>query len=172
MEQIGPSPAIDAMLVANRKYAASFHPGQLRAQPRKRLAVVLCMDARIDPIAVLGLAYGDAHIIRNAGGRMADALRSLAVSQAMLGTGEVAIIHHTRCGMAEIADDAIREEIRRQGRDPGDGPFHTFSSLEDVTREDVAIYRTSSLVRQDIPVRGFVFDVATGLLAEVDASGG
>lgn len=159
------------MLVANRRYAASFHSGQLPAQPRKRLAVVLCMDARIDPIAVLGLAYGDAHIIRNAGGRMADALRSLAVSQAMLGTREVAIIHHTHCGMAGVADDEIREEIRRQGREPGDVPFHAFSSLEEVTREDVAIYRAAPLVRQDIRVRGFVFDVATGLLTEVDASG-
>lgn len=170
MDPSGAPSAIDAMLAANRDYAAGFHRGRLPAQPRKRLAVVLCMDARINPMAALGLDYGDAHIIRNAGGRMAEALRSLAVSQAMLGTAEVAVIHHTSCGMAGITDDAIRDELRRQGRDPGDIVFQTFSSLETVTREDIRIYRESPLVRQDIPVRGFIFDVDAGALTEVESA--
>lgn len=160
--------AIDAALEANRRYAESFDPSDA-GQPK--LAVVLCMDARIDPIRALGLRYGHAHIVRNAGGRMVDALRSLAISQRLLGTSEVAVIHHTECGMQTFTDDEMRARLRNEsGIDAGDMVFHSFRDLEESVRDDLSIYRASTLVRQDIPVRGFVYDVATGSLREVMAA--
>ncbi len=126
------------------------------------------MDARIDPVHALGLPYGHAHIIRNAGGRMADALRSLAISQRMLGTTEVAIIHHTECGMMTFTDDDMRRRLRAEAGVAADHiSFLPFRSLEESVRDDLQMYRSSSLVRQDVPVRGFVYHVANGLLQEV-----
>ncbi len=158
--------AIDAALEANQRYAREFTPSEA-GQPR--LAVVLCMDARIDPIRALGLRYGHAHIIRNAGGRMVDAIRSLAISQRFLGTSEVAVIHHTECGMMLFTDEEMRAKLAEMGLQPGDSPFHTFRSLDQSVREDLALYRTSPLVRQDIPLRGFVYEVAEGRLREVES---
>jgi carbonic anhydrase len=160
--------AIDDLLEANRRFAASFAPGS--APPSPRLALVLCMDARIDPIRALGLAYGHAHIIRNAGGRVADALRSLAMSQGVLGTREVAVVHHTECGMMAPGDDAVREKVHAGGvqRLPETMPLLTFTDLETSVRDDLALYRSSPLVRQDVVLRGFVYDVSTGALTEVE----
>jgi carbonic anhydrase len=158
--------ALDDMLEANRRYAVEFEPGY---RPQPVLAIVACMDARIDPPRALGLTYGTAHIIRNAGGRVAEALRSLAISQAVLGTREVAIIHHTECGMQAPAE-TIRERIAAglgHEVDPS-LPLLAFSDLAESVREDLAIYRTSPLVRHDIPVRGFIYDVVTRRLSEVD----
>lgn len=157
--------AIDGILAANRRFAANFEPRPAQAP---HVAVVLCMDARIDPIRALGLPYGTANIIRTAGGRIADALRSLAISQSVLGTNEVAIVHHTECGLEAIDDDAIRERLAANGLSaPADMAFHTFRDLEQSLDEDMAVYRASTLVRQDIPVRTFVYEVGTGLLREV-----
>ncbi|MBI2765535.1 MAG: carbonic anhydrase [Chloroflexi bacterium] len=126
------------------------------------------MDARLDPVQFLGLRYGEAHIIRNAGGRMAEAIRSLAVSQSLLGTAAVAVIHHTECGMLGRSDNEIRDEIRRQrGAAPEGLTFLPFGDLEQSVRDDLALYRGTPFLRQDIPVRGFIMDIATGLLREV-----
>lgn len=157
--------SIEHALEANRRYAETFSPGEAGTP---RLAVVLCMDARIDPLRALGLPYGYAHIIRNAGGRVADALRSLAISQRLLGTREVAIVHHTECGMMTFTDDDMRQRLREEAGMVADHlAFLPFKDLEESIRDDLRLYRMSPLVRQDVVVRGFVYDVATGLLREV-----
>lgn len=161
---------IDEILAANEAFAKSFVGKDLAAPPRRKVAIVACMDARIDPFRALGLAEGDAHIIRNAGGRVVEALRSLAISQQLLGTEEVAIIHHTGCGMATFTDAEIRDKLRQSlGADADHIAFLPFSAkeIDDSVRADLALYRRSPIVRQDIPVRGFVYDVATGRLREV-----
>src|SRR5581483_9051416 len=130
--------------------------------------VVVCMDARIDPARALGLEEGDAHVIRNARGRVVEALRSLAISQQLLGTREVAIIHHTDCGMLTFTDADIRAKLRANlDADADDVAFLAFSDVDASVRADLAIYRHSPIVRQDIPVRGFAYDVHTGALREV-----
>lgn len=154
---------IDDIVAANQRFAARFVP---RPKPDPTVALVLCMDARINPIRALGLPYGSAHIMRNAGGRVIDALRSIAVSQVVFGTRELAIIHHTECGMATVTDDDIAQLLRQSGREPGDARFFTFQDLEQSLREDVEVYRASSLVRQNVVLRTFIYDVATGRLHE------
>jgi carbonic anhydrase len=157
--------AIDALVAANLAFAAAYTFTPIK-QPR--VALVLCMDARIDPVRALGIPQGEVHIIRNAGGRVADAVRSLIVSQQVIGTEEVAIVHHTDCGMARVTDDEIRATLReRFAEDPPDIAFLSFGDLEDSVREDVALYRRTPHLRQDVPVRGFIYDVATGRLIEV-----
>jgi carbonic anhydrase len=124
------------------------------------------MDARIEPMRALGLRIGDAHVIRNAGGRVSDALRSLAISQTLLGTEEVMIIHHTDCGMVTFTDDAIRGMLRERGVNADDVAFLPFPNLEQSVRDDIALYKQSPLTR-DLPVRGFIYDVNTGSVTEV-----
>ena len=159
---------IDEVLAANRAYAAGFTKGDLPSPPARRLAIVVCMDARIDPARALGLADGDAHVIRNAGGRMVEALRSLAISQQLLDTQEVMVIHHTDCGMLTFTDAELRAILReRLGADADHIAFLPFQDLEESVRADLAAYRASPVVRQDIPVRGFIYDVRTGALREV-----
>jgi len=159
---------IDELLEQNDQYAATFGAGGLPMAPAKQIAIVTCMDARIHPEAALGLHVGDTHMIRNAGGRVADALRSLAISQTLLGTKEVAIIHHTDCGMVTFSDENIRQKLRdERGIDADDVAFLPFKDLEQSVRDDIAVYERSPLVRHDIPVRGFVFDVASGKITEV-----
>jgi carbonic anhydrase len=166
-----PMSVIDDTLRANQRYAAEFDRGELQLPPARRLAVVVCMDARIDPARALGLAEGDAHVIRNAGGRISEALRSLAISQTLLGTEEVAIIHHTDCGMVTFTDETIRAKLRRERKIDADHvAFLPFSDLDQSVRDDIAAYRRSPLVRQDVPVRGFVYDVKTGRLREIAPS--
>jgi carbonic anhydrase len=158
---------IDETLQANARYAATFHKGSLPMPPGRKLAIVVCMDARIDPARALGLEEGDAHVIRNAGGRIADALRSLAVSQTLLGTEEVMIVHHTDCGMLTFTDESIRRRLKERGVDADDVAFLPFADVEQSVLADIEAYHRSPLVRHDIPVRGFVFDVKTGRVAEV-----
>lgn len=161
-------PAIQEFLKANEDYASSFSKGELALPPARRVAVVVCMDARIDPARALGLQEGDAHVIRNAGGRISDSLRSLTISQTLLGTEEVAIIHHTDCGMLTFSDDDIRSKLRAEKNVDADAvAFLPFKDLDRSVLDDIALYRASPLVRQDIPVRGFVYDVRTGRLREV-----
>ena len=160
----------DELVQANKAYSASFQKGDLALRPRRKIALVVCMDARIDPARALGLEEGDAHVIRNAGGRIADSLRSLAISQELLGTQEVAIVHHTDCGMLTFSDDAMRGRLReRRGADADAVAFLPFRDLDQSVRDDLALYAASPLVRHDIPVRGFVYDVKTGRLREVQA---
>lgn len=158
--------AIDNAVLANLEFAAGFQaPSQ---PPQPTLALVLCMDARIDPIRALGLPPGHAHIIRNAGGRVVDAIRSLIVSQTMIGTEEVAIVHHTQCGMSTFTDAEIRQKLRAERNAIADDiAFLAFEDLEQAIRDDIRIYRQSALLRQDIPVRGFIYEVETGRLREV-----
>ena len=125
------------------------------------------MDARLDPARFLGLQEGDAHVIRNAGGRAADAIRSLVISQQLLGTREVVVIHHTDCGMLTFTDDQLRQKLRDDLGVQTNDVFLPFSDLEQSVRDDVAAIRTSPLLLKDVPVRGFIYDVRTGRLQEV-----
>jgi carbonic anhydrase len=159
---------IDEFLAANATYAKAFTKGELALPPGRKVAVVVCMDARIDPARALGLEEGDAHVIRNAGGRITDALRSLAISQSLLGTEAVAIVHHTDCGMLTFDDTFIRGKLRlERGADADHLAFLPFKDLDQSVVDDLAVYDSSPLVRHDIPVRGFVYDVRTGRLREV-----
>ena len=160
--------AIDDALRANEEYARDFGHGDLGAKPQRKLAVVTCMDCRLEPLRFLGLEPGDAHVIANAGGRARDALRSLVVSQQMLGTEEVAVVHHTECGMGAYTNDAIRERVREgTGADPADLDFLAFGDLEQSVREDVAFLRDSPLIPDSVTIRGFVYDVKSGRVSEV-----
>jgi carbonic anhydrase len=159
--------AIDHLIHANQSYIASF-PGARPLRPRLRMAVIACMDSRLDLFGALGLDIGDAHLIRNAGGKVTDdVLRSLALSQRSMGTREVAIIHHTECGMLGLDDDAFRAELTREsGQEP---PWRVpgFIDLPTDVRESVAAVRNCPWIPNREDVRGFVFDVATGQLVEI-----
>ena len=161
--------ALADLLAANARYAERFSHGDLPAPPARRLAILTCMDARIEPLAMLGLEPGDAHVIRNAGGRTTeDALRSLVISSALLGTREFLVIHHTECGMQSFTNDALRERLRRE-RGVADVAmdFLPFSDLEESVRADVAAIRACPLFPNDIQVSGLIYDVRSGRLREV-----
>jgi carbonic anhydrase len=154
---------------ANTKYATQFDKGDLPMPPGRHVAVLTCMDARLDPAKFLGLSEGDAHVIRNAGGR-ADwsAIRSLAISQALLGTKEVVVIHHTECGMLTFSNADLRKTLREKYHsETSDRDFLPFTNLEQSVRDDVETIRESPLVSKDAPVHGFVYDVKTGRLEAV-----
>jgi len=160
---------LPAILEANAGYAASFAKGDLPMPPARHFAVLTCMDARLDPAQALGLAEGDAHVVRNAGGRASDdAIRSLVISQQLLGTREVVVIHHTDCGMLTFTNGDLRDKLARElGADASGVDFLPFSDVEESVRQDVATIRSSPLVPAEVPVRGFVYDVRTGRLSEV-----
>jgi carbonic anhydrase len=159
---------VDELVEANRKFARGFTRGGLPMPPRRRVAVVTCMDARILPAEVLGLEFGDAHVIRNAGGRAREALRSLVISQQLLGTREVAVIHHTDCGMLTFTNQVLRDKVKRElHADASHIDFLPFQGLEESVLEEVAFLLGSPLIPDDIPVRGFIYDVNSGKLVEV-----
>lgn len=158
----------DELLQANNKYAKTFDRGDLPMPPARRLAVVTCMDARIIPSRQLGLEEGDAHVIRNAGGRSRDALRSLVISQRLLGTNEIAVIHHTDCGMLTFTNSDLHAKVKQDlGADASAIDFLPFSDVEESVREDVAFLLSSPLIPGNVIIRGFVYDVRTGKLNEV-----
>ena len=159
----------DEIETANARYAEGFAKGDLATPPKRRFAVLTCMDARLDPAKALGLEEGDAHVIRNAGGRASDdALRSLVISQQLLGTREVLVVHHTDCGMATFTNDQLRDKLRAAlGVDPGDTDFLPFADIEQSVRDDVATIRASPLISTDVRITGYVYDVWTGRLSEV-----
>src|SRR4051812_25205886 len=160
--------AIDELLQANAGYAKTFNRGDLATPPRRKLAIVTCMDARILPSRAFGLEEGDAHIIRNAGGRAKDALRSLVISQRLLGTREIAVIHHTECGMLTFTNPDLHAKVKKDlGADSSHIDFLPISDLEESIREDVAFLLSSPLIPGDVVVRGFLYDVHTGRLNEV-----
>jgi carbonic anhydrase len=159
----------DAVVGNNAAYVAEFDKGDLPLPPGRKLAVLACMDARLDPARVLGLQEGDAHVIRNAGGVVSDdALRSLAISQNLLGTEEIILIHHTDCGMLTFTDDEFVEKLEQQTGSRPQWPVHTFRDLEGNVRESVERIRNDPFVPHTDNVRGFVYEVETGRLREVD----
>jgi carbonic anhydrase len=137
----------------------------LPAQPAKRLAVVACMDTRLDPVRGLGLELGDAHVIRNAGGLAREALRSLVISQQLLGTREVVILHHTECGMLTFKNEDLYERLGAEAREID---FQPFSDLDESVRNDIRFLKDSPLIPDDVSIRGFVYDVKTGTVREVE----
>ncbi len=161
--------SIDQALEANERYARSFDKHALPKAPARRLAVLTCMDARLDPQSFLGLELGDAHVIRNAGGRATeDAVRSLVISQRLLGTNEVLVIHHTDCGMLTFSNQELVDRIREElGADASGWDFLPFSDLEQSVRDDVEALRRSELIPDDVRIAGAVYDVGTGRLREV-----
>jgi carbonic anhydrase len=178
----------DEVLAANQAYARSFGDrGKLAMPPARRFTILTCMDARLDPAKFAGLAEGDAHVIRNAGGRASDdAIRSLVISHKLLGTNEWFVIHHTNCGMETFTDVVMRDLLGRSldtatvdaqgwhdvGRGPGstEGEFIdwlTFTNLEQSVVTDVRRIRQHPLVPRDVPVYGYIYDVTSGRLVEV-----
>jgi carbonic anhydrase len=155
------------LIANNAAYAAGFTKGDLPILPAKKVAVLACMDARIDPAKALGLQEGDAHVIRNAGGvATEDALRSLTLSQRLLGTEEIILIHHTDCGMERFKDDELKEQILAEtGIRPGFA-LEAFSSAEADVRQTAARIRASPFLPHK-SIRGFVYEVETGKLREV-----
>ena len=178
----------DEVIEANDRYAATFGAkGDLSLPPARQFAILTCMDARLDPAGYAGLSEGDAHVIRNAGGRASDdAIRSLVISYKLLGTREWFVIHHTNCGMEFFTDDVIRgllahsletaelgpDGFRDVGRGPGSAEANyvdwlTISNNAQSVTEDVSRIRAHPLVPGTIPIYGFIYDVATGRLIEV-----
>ena len=160
--------ATDDVLKNNETYAAGFDKGDLQAPPAKGLAVIACMDARLHVAKILGLEEGDAHVIRNAGGVVTDdEIRSLAISQRLLGTEEIILIHHTDCGMLTFQDDEFRRQIQDEtGIKPQWAP-EAFGDLEEDVRQSKARIESSPFVPNKGSIRGFIYDVDTGRLQEV-----
>ena len=158
----------EELVAANARYADGFRLGDLPLPPARKVAIVTCMDARILPSRALGLAEGDAHIIRNAGGLAKEALRSLVISQQLLGTREIVVIHHTGCGMLTFTNEQLRSKVRKElGADASAIDFQPVPDLEQSVVDDVNFLRESPLLLEGVPVRGFVYDVQTGRINEV-----
>ena len=185
------SKVLEEVLAANATYVSGFDKGDLPMPPGRHFAILTCMDARLDPAKYAGLAEGDAHVIRNAGGRASDdAIRSLVISYKLLGTREWFVIHHTNCGMETFTDDIMRDLLASSLKtatvdatgwhDSGEGPgsaeghYIDWLTIKDNARsvvEDVTRIRNHPLVPATIPIYGYIYDVATGELVEVpDAS--
>jgi carbonic anhydrase len=160
--------ATDDLLRNNEAYAEAFDKGDLPLPPAKGVAVVACMDARLDVHKILGLEEGDAHVIRNAGGVITDdEIRSLAISQRLLGTREIILIHHTDCGMLTFTDDELRQQIQEDVGIKPHFPMESFSDLEEDVRQSIARIKASPFVPDKNSVRGFVYEVETGRLREI-----
>lgn len=160
----------ETMLGRNQTYAGTFTQGHLPMPPARKVAIVTCMDARLHPEKFLDLEVGDAHVIRNAGGRVSeDAIRSLVISQRLLGTQEIVVIHHTDCGMLTFSNADLAAKIRQDlGVEVGERDFLPFPDLEQSVRDDIATLRASPLIPSDIPVSGAIYDVRTGVLQRVE----
>jgi carbonic anhydrase len=158
----------DDLLANNESYAASFDKGDLAVPPAKKTAVVACMDARLNVYGMLGLSEGDAHVIRNAGGVITDdVIRSLAISQRLLGTEEIVLIHHTGCGMLTFTDDEFKASIQQDtGIKPG-WAAEAFADLDEDVRQSIARIKASPFVPSKDAIRGFVYEVESGKLREV-----
>jgi carbonic anhydrase len=159
----------DELLANATRYAETFDRGDLPLPPAKKVAVVACMDARLNVYGLLGLHEGDAHVIRNAGGVVTDdEIRSLAISQRLLGTTEIVLIHHTDCGMLTFGDDEFRAQIQDETGIKPEWPAEAFDDLDADVRQSVARIKASPFVPNKESVRGFVYDVHTGSLREVE----
>jgi carbonic anhydrase len=163
----------DELLHNNESYAKSFTKGSLPLPPAKRVAVLACMDARLDVHKILGLQEGEAHVIRNAGGVATDdAIRSLTISQRLLGTNEIVLIHHTDCGMLTFKDDDVKKKIENEVGIRPAFALEAFDSLEDDVKQSIARIEASPFIPNKSSVRGFVYDVKSGRLNEVRAKVG
>jgi carbonic anhydrase len=157
----------DEYLVNNARYAEGFS-GPLPMPPSRQVAVVACMDARLNVYAILGAGEGEAHVIRNAGGVVTDdEIRSLAISQRLLGTSEIILIHHTDCGMLTFTDDDFKRSIQEETGIKPPWSAEAFGDLDEDVRQSIARIKASPFIPHKDSVRGFVFDVATGKLNEV-----
>jgi carbonic anhydrase len=160
--------ATDELLKNNEAFAEGFDKGDLPIPPAKKVAVIACMDARVNPYPILGLELGDAHVIRNAGGVITDdEIRSLAISQRLLGTEEIILIHHTDCGMLTFNDDDFRRQIQEDTGIKPSWSAESFSDLEEDVRQSIERIKASPFVPKKQSVRGFVYEVETGRLREV-----
>ncbi|CAN5185190.1 carbonic anhydrase [soil metagenome] len=158
----------DDLLENARQYAASFDKGELPLPPATHVAVLACMDARLNPYGLLGLSEGDAHVIRNAGGVVtAGELRSLAISQRLLGTKEIVLVHHTDCGMLTFTDDGFKASIQEETGIKPAWSAEAFSDLDADVRQSIARIQADPFIPHKDSVRGFVYDVTTGGLREV-----
>jgi carbonic anhydrase len=158
----------DELLQNNAAYAENFDKGELPLPPARGVAVVACMDARLNVYGMLGLQEGDAHVIRNAGGVITDdEIRSLTISQRLLGTREIILIHHTDCGMLTFTDDELRQQIHEEAGIKPHFSMESFSDLEEDVRQSIARIRNSPFIPNKDSVRGFVYEVETGRLREV-----
>ena len=160
--------ATDELLSNNESYAAAFNQGDLPLPPGKKVAVVACMDARLNVYGALGLHEGDAHVIRNAGGVVTDdEIRSLAISQRLLGTEEIILIHHTDCGMLTFTDDDFKKSIQDDTGIKPEWAVEAFPDLDGDVRQSIARIKASPFIPRKDSVRGFVYEVETGRLREV-----
>jgi carbonic anhydrase len=158
----------DELLQNAEQYADRFDKGDLPLPPAKHVAVLACMDARLNPYGLLGLGEGDAHVIRNAGGVVTDdEIRSLAISQRLLGTDEIILIHHTDCGMLTFTDEEFRSKVQEETGIKPQWSCETFGDLEEDVRQSIARITSSPFIPNKDSVRGFVYDVETGRLSEV-----
>jgi carbonic anhydrase len=161
-------PTIDELVDNAKAYASNFDRGELALPPAKRVAIVACMDARLNPYGLLGLEEGDAHVIRNAGGVVTDdEIRSLAISQRLLGTEEIMLIHHTDCGMLTFGDDDFRRQLQDDTGIKPEWAAETFSDLDEDVRQSIARIKASPFIPRKDQIRGFVYDVHSGELREV-----
>jgi carbonic anhydrase len=159
---------IEELLRNNEAYTSSFDKGDLPLPPGKRVAVLACMDARLNPYGVLGLKEGDAHVIRNAGGVVtSDEIRSLAISQRLLGTEEIILIHHTDCGMLTFTDDQFKRQIQDEVGMKAEWSVEAFGDLDEDVRQSIARIKASPFIPRKHSIRGFVYDVSNGRLREV-----
>jgi carbonic anhydrase len=161
--------AFDDLLAANETFAAGFSSSGLTGTAARGLAVVTCMDSRIDPLGLLGLQPGDAKILRNAGARVTDdVLRTLVLAVYLLGVNRVLVMPHTDCGMTKVSDDDVHDLTSAKGVDTRSIDFHTIPNQDEALRHDLIKVRTSPFLPQDMPVGGALYDVRTGKLLPVD----
>ena len=160
----------DELLKNNDAYVEAFDKGDLPLPPAKKIAILACMDARLNVYGALGLSEGDAHVIRNAGGVVTDdEIRSLAISQRLLGTEEIILIHHTDCGMLTFTDDAFKQSIQDETGIKPEWAAESFPDLDADVKQSIARIQASPFIPKKDHVRGFVYDVHTGKLNEVAA---
>jgi carbonic anhydrase len=158
----------DELLSANEQYAANFDKGDLPLPPGRKIAILACMDARLNPYGALGLQEGDAHVIRNAGGVVTDdEIRSLAISQRLLGTEEIVLIHHTDCGMLTFTDDEFKRSIQEETGIKPEWAAESFHDIDEDVRQSLARIQASPFIPKKDSVRGFVYEVENGRLREV-----
>lgn len=159
----------DNFMLANQAYVALHGTAHLPIKPKTKVAIVTCMDSRLHVAQALGLALGDAHILRNAGGRVTDdMIRSLVISQQQLGTREIVVLHHTDCGAQTFTNPAFHEQLHRDlGVDVSDMDFLPFINIENSVREDMQKLKDSPLIPEDVVINGAIYDVDTGRMTEV-----